>query len=89
MCDFMANSHRARRKTEDEFDRICNINTLNRRQSRGNGNIIPTLSTRDVEHELRSSERCQRQSHLVPEKGSSARDNNNDNIDISNTECEE
>ena len=44
-------------RPEDEFDRVRSINTFNRRRSRGSGNIMPVPSTREVERELRSSER--------------------------------
>jgi hypothetical protein len=73
MCDFMSGKSKARSRTgaryfdefrthfwerpEDEFDRVRGINTFNRRRSRGSGNITPAPSTREVEHELRSSER--------------------------------
>ncbi|CAB4402427.1 unnamed protein product [Rhizophagus irregularis] len=73
MCDFMSDrkSSRSRlgvqyfdefrthfwERPEDEFDRVRSINTFNRRRSRGSGNIMPILSTREVECELRSSER--------------------------------
>ena len=36
---------------------VCGINTFNRRRNRGSGNITPAPSTREVERELRSSER--------------------------------
>jgi len=73
MCDFMNGKSKARSRTgaryfdefrthfwersEDEFDRVRSINTFNRKRSRGSGNITPIPSTRDVERELRSSER--------------------------------
>ena len=44
-------------RPEDEFDRVRGINTFNRRRNRGSGNITPAPSTREVERELRSSER--------------------------------
>jgi hypothetical protein len=73
MCDFMSGKSKARSRTgaryfdefrthfweraEDEFDRVRGINTFNRRRNRGSGNITPAPSTREVERELRSSER--------------------------------
>ena len=73
MCDFMSGKSKAKSRTgaryfdefrthfweraEDEFDRVRSINTFNRRRSRGSGNIMPVPSTREVERELRSSER--------------------------------
>jgi len=73
MCDFMSGKSKARSRTgaryfdefrthfwerpEDEFDRVRSINTFNQRRSRGSGNIMPVPSTREVERELRSSER--------------------------------
>jgi hypothetical protein len=121
MCDFMSGKSKARSRTgaryfdefrthfwersEDEFDRVCRINTFNRRRSRGSGNITPVPSTRDVERELRSSERrlsrslsisrsqspsvgrrSQRQSSPGPRGVPSARNVNNDDMDISDTE---
>ena len=78
MCDFMSGKSKARswtgaryfdefrthfwERSEDEFDRVRRINTFNRRRSRGSGNITPTPSTREVEYELRSSERWLSQS---------------------------
>ena len=41
-------------RPEDEFDRVRGINTFNQKRGRGSG---PAPSTRDVERELRSSER--------------------------------
>ncbi|CAB4413398.1 unnamed protein product [Rhizophagus irregularis] len=71
MCDFMSGKSKARSRTgaryfdefrthfwkraEDEFDRVCGINTFNKR--RNSGNITPAPSTREVKRELRSSER--------------------------------
>ena len=71
MCDFMSGKSKARSRTgaryfdefrthfwkraEDEFDRVRGINTFNK--SRNSGNITPAPSTREVERELRSSER--------------------------------
>ncbi|RIA79709.1 hypothetical protein C1645_840095 [Glomus cerebriforme] len=73
MCNFMSGKSKARSQTgaryfdefrthfwerpKDEFDRVRNINTFNRRRSRGSGNITSSPSTREVERELRSSER--------------------------------
>ncbi|CAG8580535.1 1858_t:CDS:2 [Funneliformis mosseae] len=73
MCNFISDKSKTRSQTgaryfdefrthfwerpEDEFDRVCGINTFNRRRSRGSGNITLTPSTREVEHKLRSSER--------------------------------
>ncbi len=73
MCDFMSGKSKARSRTgaryfdefrthfweraEDEFDRVRGINTFNKRRNRGSGNITPAPSTREVERELRSSER--------------------------------
>ncbi len=73
MCDFMSGKSKARSRTgaryfdefrthfwerpENEFDRVRGINTFNWRRNRGSGNITPTPSTREVERELRSSER--------------------------------
>ncbi|CAB5362317.1 unnamed protein product [Rhizophagus irregularis] len=73
MCNFMSGKSKARSRTgtryfdefrthfwersEDKFDRVRSINTFNQRRSRGSGNITPIPSTRDVERELRSSER--------------------------------
>ncbi|RGB38996.1 hypothetical protein C1646_812316 [Rhizophagus diaphanus] len=73
ICDFMSGKSKARSRTgaryfdefcihfwersEDEFDRVCRINTFNQKRSRGSGYITPIPSTRNVKRELRSSER--------------------------------
>ncbi|RIA94555.1 hypothetical protein C1645_817824 [Glomus cerebriforme] len=44
-------------RLEDEFDRVYSINTLNRKQNKESGNIMPAPFTRKVECELRFSER--------------------------------
>ncbi|CAB4473218.1 hypothetical protein RhiirA5_355989 [Rhizophagus irregularis] len=74
-------------RPEDEFDRIRSINTLNRRRSRGNGNITLAPSTREVERELKSSERRisrspRRQLPSVSQRRTASRPSNNDNMDI-------
>ncbi|GES80515.1 hypothetical protein GLOIN_2v1736269 [Rhizophagus clarus] len=86
MCDFMSGKSKARSRTgaryfdefrthfwkraEDEFDRVRGINTFNQRRNRGSGNITSAPSTREVERELRSSERRRRQSPSVGRKQS-------------------
>src|SRR6266487_3791441 len=66
-------------RPEDEFDRVRGINTFNRRRNRGSGNITPAPSTREVERELRSSER---RSTILPVSSLTT----NDEMDISDTE---
>ncbi|CAB4495845.1 unnamed protein product [Rhizophagus irregularis] len=106
MCDFMSGKSKARSRTgaryfdefrthfwersEDEFDRIRRINTFNQKRSRGSGYITPIPSTRDLERELRSSERRRRQSLPVRERRSELLPvsslTTNDEMDISDTE---
>ncbi|PKY53637.1 hypothetical protein RhiirA4_409181 [Rhizophagus irregularis] len=77
-------------RSEDEFDRVRRINTFNRKRSRGSGYITPIPSTRDLERELRSSERRRRQSLPVRERRSELPPvsslTTNDEMDISDTE---
>ncbi|CAB5376520.1 unnamed protein product [Rhizophagus irregularis] len=76
-------------RPEDEFDRVRSINTFNQRQNRGSGNITPAPSIREVERELRSSERRQslpvrqRRFPTIPPVSSLI---TNDEMDISDTE---
>ncbi|CAB4401466.1 unnamed protein product [Rhizophagus irregularis] len=106
MCDFMSGKSKARSRTgaryfdefrthfwersEDEFDRVCRINTFNQKRSRGSGYITPIPSTRNVERELRSSERRRRQFLPVRERHSELLPVSslitNDEMDISDTE---
>ncbi|CAB5198759.1 unnamed protein product [Rhizophagus irregularis] len=60
-------------RPEDEFDRVRSINTFNRRRSRESGNIMPVPSTREVECELRSSERRLSQSPSISRSPSVSR----------------
>ncbi|PKC55327.1 hypothetical protein RhiirA1_503824 [Rhizophagus irregularis] len=89
MCDFISGrkSSRSRlgvqyfdefcihfwERPEDEFDRVRSINTFNRRRSRESGNIMPVPSTREVECELRSSERRLSQSPSISRSPSVSR----------------
>ncbi|RGB22003.1 hypothetical protein C1646_776840 [Rhizophagus diaphanus] len=71
--------------SEGEFDRVRRINTFNQKRSRGSGYITPIPSTRDVKHELRSSERQlsqKRRSELPPVSSLTT----NDEMDISDIE---
>ncbi|CAB4394640.1 unnamed protein product [Rhizophagus irregularis] len=53
-------------RPEDEFNRVRRINTFNQKRSRRSGYITPILSTtRNVERELRSSERRLSQSSSI------------------------